>query len=54
MRAAIALCEEEADYVSRDLLEDLLEDEEEFVDWLETQQNLIKRMGVANFIQSMS
>ncbi len=54
LRGAIALCEELADYVSRDLLEDILEDEEEFVDWLETQQGLIKRMGLANFIQSMS
>ena len=54
LRGAIALCEDTADYVSRDVLEDILEDEEEFVDWLETQQSLIQKMGLPNFIQSMS
>ncbi|WP_025899206.1 bacterioferritin [Sneathiella glossodoripedis] len=54
LRDIIALCEDTSDYVSRDLLEDILEDEEEFVDWLETQQGLIAKMGLSNFIQSMS
>ncbi|MGL6040998.1 MAG: bacterioferritin, partial [Deefgea sp.] len=44
----------EQDYVSRDLLEDLLEDEEEYVDWLETQQTLIKDMTLVNYLQSQA
>ncbi|HJV92292.1 MAG TPA: bacterioferritin [Azonexus sp.] len=48
----IALCEELQDYVSRDLLEDLLEHCEEAIDWLETQQSLIKDVTLANYLQS--
>lgn len=48
----IALCEELQDYVSRDLLEDLLENCEESIDWLETQQGLIKDVGLENYLQS--
>ena len=51
VREAIAACEEEADYVSRELLEEILEGEEDHVDWLETQLGLIERMGLENFIQ---
>lgn len=54
LRAAIALCEEEQDYVSRDLLDDILEDEEEFLDWLEVQQWQIKEQGLQNYIQSQT
>ena len=54
VREAIAACEEDADYVSRELLEDILEGEEEHVDWLETQLGLIERMGLENFIQMHS
>jgi bacterioferritin len=54
LRDAIKICETAQDYVSRDLLEDLLEDEEEYVDWLETQQTLIKDMGLANYLQSQA
>jgi bacterioferritin len=54
LRAAISLCEEEADYVSRDLLDGILEDEEEFQDWLETQQLQIKEQGLQNYIQSQA
>lgn len=54
LRDAIKICEAAQDYVSRDLLEDLLEDEEEYVDWLETQQTLIKDMGLANYLQSQA
>lgn len=50
--SAIALCEASQDYVSRDLLEDLLEQCEESIDWLETQQSLIKDVGLQNFLQS--
>ncbi len=54
VREAVAACEEDADYVSRELLEDILEGEEEHVDWLETQLGLIERMGLENFIQMHS
>ena len=49
---SIALCETQQDYVSRELLEDLLEHCEEAIDWLETQQTLIKEVGVANYLQT--
>ena len=52
LKEFIKLCEEKQDYVSRDLLQSILASEEEHVDWLETQQNLIKNVGVENFIQS--
>mgnify|MGYP000433108101 CR=1 FL=1 len=52
LRDAIALCETEQDYISRDLLEDILEYEEDYVDWLETQQYLIANAGIENYIQS--
>ena len=49
---SIALCETLQDYVSRDLLEDLLEHCEEAIDWLETQQSLIKDVTLPNYLQS--
>jgi len=49
---AIALCEELQDYVSRDLLEDLLEHCEQAVDWLETQHRLIKDVSLPNYLQA--
>ncbi|WP_028880048.1 bacterioferritin [Terasakiella pusilla] len=52
LRAAIAVCEDEQDYVSRELLDEVLEDEEEFLDWLETQQLQIENQGLENYIQS--
>lgn len=52
LRAAIAYCEESADYVTRELFEDILEGEEEHVDWLETQIALIKKVGIENYLQS--
>ena len=54
VREAIAACEEESDYVSRELLEEILEGEEDHVDWLETQLGQIERMGLENFIQMHS
>ncbi|EGM71088.1 bacterioferritin [Shewanella sp. HN-41] len=52
LRDGISLCEAEQDYVSRDLLEDILEDEEEHLDWLESQQELISLTGIQNYLQS--
>jgi len=52
LRAAIAHCENVQDYVTRDLLEEILEYEEEHVDWIETQQYLIKNSGIENYLQS--
>ena len=51
LREAIAYCEGVKDYVSRELLEDILESEEEHVDFLETQQKQIEQMGLQNYIQ---
>ena len=49
---SIALLEELQDYVSRDLLEDLLEHCEETIDWLETQQRLIQDITLPNYLQA--
>jgi len=52
LKAAIAHCEKVGDYVSRELLEDILESEEEHIDFLETQLQLIDRVGLPNYCQS--
>jgi bacterioferritin len=52
LKAAIAHCEKVGDYVSRELLEDILESEEEHIDFLETQLDLIGRVGIENYCQS--
>lgn len=54
LKEAIAHCETVQDFVSRRLFTDILESEEEHVDWLERQFDLIKLMGIANYIQSQS
>lgn len=53
LREAIAYCEQLGDYISRDLFQHILESEEEHVDWLETQLDLIERVGIQNYQQSM-
>mgnify|MGYP000461605087 CR=1 FL=1 len=52
LKEAVAHCESVGDYVSRELFEDILESEEEHIDWLETQLQLIAQMGLPNYIQS--
>ena len=49
---AMAYCESVRDYVSRDLFQDILNDTEEHIDYLETQQDLIKQVGLQNYLQS--
>ena len=52
LREAIAHSESVRDYVSRELFEDILESEEEHIDWLETQLELIGKVGIENYLQS--
>ena len=54
LRAAIAYCEAHKDYVSRDLFDAILVSEEEHVDWLETQIDLVEKMGLPNYLQSQT
>jgi bacterioferritin len=51
LKNAIAHCEKVRDYVSRELLVHILENEEEHIDWLQTQLRLIEQMGIENFVQ---
>jgi len=53
-RDAVEHCESVRDYGSRDLLQSILVDEEEHVDFLETQFDLIKQVGIQNYIQLQS
>jgi bacterioferritin len=52
LKEAIAHCEKVGDYISRELFEDILESEEEHIDWLETNLDLIEKIGIQNYIQS--
>ncbi len=52
LKKAIAHSEATGDYVSRDLFQDILESEEEHIDWLETQLDLIEKVGIQNYLQS--
>ena len=52
LQTAIAHCESVKDYISRELFEDILESEEEHIDFLETQLELIGRVGIQNYQQS--
>ncbi len=52
LRAGIQYCEQVQDYTSRELLEAILESEEEHIDYLETQLELINKVGLQNYLQS--
>lgn len=52
LKAAIALCERQQDYVSREILQEILEHEEEHIDWINAQHYQIGAIGIANYLQS--
>jgi bacterioferritin len=54
LRDAIVHCESVRDFVTRDLLSEILEEEEEHVDFIEEQQSLITQMGIQNYAQLQS
>ena len=53
LRDTIVYCESISDYVSRDLLGGILESEEDHLDWIETQLDLIGKVTIENYLQSM-
>ncbi len=52
LKDAILYCESVRDYISREVFEDILESEEEHIDWIETQLELIEKIGLPNYLQS--
>lgn len=52
LRRAIAYCESVDDFITRELFEEILDGEEEHVEWLETQLDLIPKVGIENYLQS--
>ena len=54
LQEAIAHCEGVKDYISREIFEDILESEEQHIDWLETQLGLVDQMGLQNWLQTQA
>jgi bacterioferritin len=52
VKEGMAYCESVKDYTSRDLFQDILNDTEEHIDWLETQIGLVDQVGLQNYLQS--
>ena len=52
LKEGVAALEAAQDYVSREILEDILEDTEEHIDWIETQLELVEKLGLQNYLQS--
>lgn len=52
LKDGIAACEKAGDYVSRDIFQEILDDTEEHIEWIETQLELIGKVGVQNYLQS--
>ena len=52
LKEAVGYCESVRDYVSRELLEEILKDTEEHIDYLETQLELVDKVGEQNYLQS--
>ena len=52
LKEAIKYCESVSDYVSRDILCDILDDTEDHIDWLQTQLELVRKVGLQNYLQS--
>ena len=51
LKKAITIAEDAKDYISREILDKILDDTEEHIDWIETQQNVIKHTGLPNYLQ---
>ena len=51
LKVAIQHCEEKRDYVTREIFQQILNDTEDHIDWIETQQSRIEKVGVQNFLQ---
>ena len=52
LKDGIAHCESVGDYISREILEEILQSEEEHIDWLETQLGLLQNVGLQNWLQT--
>ena len=52
VKDGVAACEQAGDHVSREIFQEILDDTEEHIDWLETQRELIDKVGLQNYLQS--